>query len=120
VPPPDAPARTRILELHLEGRPAESVDVPRIASETPLFSGADLRALVDRALDAVIDEALDTGGDPPLTNEHLERVLSGMQPSTLEWLQTAKNYVEFANQGGRYDDVAAYLKTREAQAWRKR
>jgi SpoVK/Ycf46/Vps4 family AAA+-type ATPase len=120
VPPPDAPARTRILELQLEGRPAERVDVARIASETPLFSGADLRALVDRALDAVIDEALDTGGDPPLTNEHLERVLSGMQPSTLEWLQTAKNYVEFANQGGRYDDVAAYLKTREAQAWRKR
>jgi transitional endoplasmic reticulum ATPase len=120
VPPPDEPARTRILELHLEGRPAEQVDVTRIASATPLFSGADLRALCDRAVDAVIDEALDTGGDPPLTHAHLERVLEGMQPSTLEWLQTAKNYVEFANQGGRYDDVGAYLKTREAQAWRKK
>jgi SpoVK/Ycf46/Vps4 family AAA+-type ATPase len=96
------------------------VDIPRVASATALFSGADLRALVERAVDSVIDEALDTGGDPPLTTGHLERALDGMQPSTVEWLQTAKNYVEFANQGGRYDDVAAYLKSREAQAWRKK
>ena len=120
VPPPDQPARERILELHLSGRPAGDVDTGRVAERTALFSGADLRSLVERAVDAVIDEALDTGGDPPLTSGHLERALVAMQPSTLEWLQTAKNYVEFANQGGRYDDVAAYLKTREAQAGRRR
>jgi transitional endoplasmic reticulum ATPase len=120
VSPPDQPARERILELHLEGKPGEGVDIARVASATALFSGADLRALVERSVDAVIDEALSSGGDPPLTTGHLERALDGMQPSTLEWLQTAKNYVEFANQGGRYDDVAAYLKSREAQAWRKK
>ena len=41
-----------------------------------------------------------------------------MRPSTLEWIATARNYVEFANQGGRYDEVAAFLVSREARAWK--
>ena len=41
-----------------------------------------------------------------------------MRPSTLEWLATARNYVEFANQGGRYDEVAAFLVSREARGWK--
>jgi SpoVK/Ycf46/Vps4 family AAA+-type ATPase len=70
------------------------------AGRTKLFSGADLESLVERAVDAVIDEALDSGGEPPLRTEHLEGVLREMRPSTLEWLASARNYVEFANQGG--------------------
>jgi hypothetical protein len=64
----------------------------------------------------VIDEALDSGESPPLRSEHLERALAAMRPSTLDWLQTALNYVEFSNQGGRYDDVSAFLRSREARA----
>ena len=110
VPPPDEPARERILEIHL-GRLASGIDRERLAKETAFFSGADLRALVERAVDAVIDDALDSGGEPPLTTDHLLRALDRFQPSTLEWLQTARNYVEFANHGGRYDDVAAFLRS---------
>jgi AAA+ superfamily predicted ATPase len=118
VPPPDEEARQRVLALHLAGRPAEGLDLPRLARRTPLFSGADLRALVERAIDLVIDEALDTGGDPPLTTQHVEAALKGMRPSTLEWLATARNYVEFANQGGRYDEVSQFLLSPEARSWR--
>jgi SpoVK/Ycf46/Vps4 family AAA+-type ATPase len=118
VPPPDKPARTRILELLVSGRPAEKLDLKNLAKETVLFSGADLAALVERAVDAVIDEALDTGGEPPLREEHLERALADMRPSTLEWLSTARNYVEFANQGGRYEDVRRFLVSREARSWK--
>lgn len=110
VPPPDEPARERILELHL-GKHATGIDREQLAQKTALFSGADLRALVERALDAVIEEALDRGVEPPLTTDHLERALRGFRPSTLEWLQTARNYVEFANHGGRYDDVASFLRS---------
>lgn len=120
VPPPDETARVEILRLHLEGRHAEEVDRGKLARATPLFSGADLRALVERATDLVIDEALDTGGEPPLRTEHLERALAGLVASTLEWLETARNYVDFANQGGRYDDVARFLRSREAKAARGR
>ncbi|MBL4650728.1 MAG: cell division protein, partial [Aureispira sp.] len=31
------------------------------------------------------------------------------QPSTKEWLSTAKNHVLYANQSGLYDDVMKYL-----------
>jgi SpoVK/Ycf46/Vps4 family AAA+-type ATPase len=118
VPPPDQTARERILELNLRGRPTRNIDVGALAKKTRLFSGADLRALVERALDAVIDEALDTGTEPPLDRDHLERALGGMRPSTLEWLATARNYVEFANESGRYDEVSRFLVSREARAWK--
>ena len=118
VPPPDPPARERILSLHLAGRPAGEVDVKQVAKKTPLFSGADLRALVERAVDIVIDDALDRGEERGLTTADLEQALAGMRPSTLEWLASARNYVEFANQGGRYDEVASFLVSREARAWK--
>ena len=118
VPPPDAQARERILALHLAGRPFEDVDVARVAKKTPLFSGADLRALVERAVDLVIDDALERGEERSLTTADLETALDGMRPSTLEWIATARNYVEFANQGGSYDEVASFLVSREARAWK--
>jgi hypothetical protein len=34
-----------------------------------------------------------------------KRVLADMRPSTLESLASARNDVEFANQGGRYEDI---------------
>jgi hypothetical protein len=49
---------------------------------------------------------------------HFERSLAGMRPTTLEWLSTARNYVDFANQGGRYDEVRSFLVSREARARR--
>ena len=115
VPPPDAAAREHVLALHLAGRPAEEIDNARIAKQTPLFSGADLEALVERAIDLVIDDALERGEERPLTTGDLERALGGMRASTLEWIATARNYVEFANQGGRYDEVAEFLVSREAR-----
>lgn len=118
VPPPDEPARVRILELHLAGRPTEGLDLRKLARQTPLFSGADLRALVERATDLVIDEALERGEELPVRMEHLEQALRGMRPTTLEWLATSRNYVEFANEGGRYDEVSTFLRSPEARAWK--
>jgi SpoVK/Ycf46/Vps4 family AAA+-type ATPase len=92
--------------------------VKRIAKKTPLFSGADLRALAERAVDLVIDEALESGKERELSTADLETSLKGMRPSTLEWLSTARNYVDFANQGGRYDEVAAFLVSREVKSWK--
>ncbi len=115
VPPPDQKARRRILELVLAERHVEGIDVKGLAKRTALFSGADLRALTEAAVDRVIDEALDTGGEPPLTMAHFEQALPGLRPTTADWLTTARNYVEFANQAGRYDEVSVFLKSSEAK-----
>lgn len=116
VPPPDVVARTRILELRLAGRPTRAIDLGRLANETPLYSGADLVALVERALDFAIDDALAAGSEVPITMDHLERAREDQRATTLDWLSTARSYVEFANQGGLYDEVGAFLKSREVKA----
>jgi transitional endoplasmic reticulum ATPase len=108
APPPDETARRRILHLALADKHAERLDLARLAKLTPLFSGADLRALVEAAVDHVIDEAIDLGHEPPLLIGHFEAALPELHPTTAEWLASARNYVEFANQTGRYDEVAAY------------
>ncbi len=115
VPPPDEEARRAILECLLDGRPTANIDIAEIARQTPLFSGADLSALVDQALEVVIDEALDTGGAPPLEDRHLVAQINKMSASTLSWLRRAKNYVEFANRDERYNEVQEYLRGREAK-----
>lgn len=55
VPPPDKEARRRILELLLEPVPRQKVDVGRLAADLELCSGGDLRAVVETAVDEVID-----------------------------------------------------------------
>ncbi len=67
VPPPDEPARVEILTIHLKDRPLEDVSSARLASLTDRFFGADLEALVERAFDEVIEEAVVSrpASDPP-------------------------------------------------------
>jgi DnaJ-domain-containing protein 1 len=42
----------------------------------------------------------------------LERALAEVKPSTSAWFETARNVAQFANEGGAYDDLLAYLKSR--------
>ena len=115
VPPPDEPARADILTVLTKDVPADELDLKALAAQTPMFSGADLRALIERGVDKVIDEALSTGGEPPLDMRHLTEALAAVKPSTLDWLHRVRSYIEFANQSERYDDVAAYLKSRDVR-----
>jgi SpoVK/Ycf46/Vps4 family AAA+-type ATPase len=115
VPPPDEEARRTILDLHLKDVPNEMLDTSQVARQTPLFSGADLRGLIEGAVDRVIDEALETGGEPPLQAQHISSSMAEVNPTTLEWLRRAKNYVEFANQGGRYSEIAEYIKRKDVR-----
>lgn len=115
VPPPDSEARSIILDVLMTGRHTEHIQSKPLAKATEFFSGADLRGLVELAVDAVIEEALDTGSEPPLAMRHLDEAVGHMRPTTLEWLNQARNYVEFANQSERWNDIAAYLKSREGR-----
>ncbi len=117
VPPPDARARQAVLEGLLRERHAEIIDVAALARRTALWSGADLVALLEQAIDRVIEEALDAAEPPPLRQAHLEAVLATMRPTTLEWLARARNYVEFANRDERYADVEAFLRSPEARKY---
>jgi ATP-dependent 26S proteasome regulatory subunit len=112
VPPPDAVAREAILQIELRDRPqAGKLDVADLARRTSAFSGADLRNLVETAVDEAIEESLASGKESPLTMAHLRRALEQVRPTTLEWLTSARNHARYANQGGQYDEVLEFLKT---------
>jgi hypothetical protein len=42
----------------------------------------------------------------------LEAAARDVRPSIGPWLDTARNVAEFANEGGVYDDLLAYLRRR--------
>lgn len=110
VPPPDAAARSTILQLLLHERPlATDVDIANITPKTSGFSGADLRNLVDTAADEAIEQSIDSGREQPLRQAHLLAALEQLRPTTLEWLTTARNHARYANQGGQYDAVLEFL-----------
>lgn len=109
VAPPDEEARDLIFQLKLSGRYCDPIDTPRLAKRTEFFSGADLENVCERAAERVLSEILDTGVERPITTKDMEEAIGELQPSTLEWFRTVKNYVKYANQGGLYDEVEKYL-----------
>lgn len=109
VPPPDVQARSAILDILLAGKPLEKIDVATLARKSEGFSGADLKALVERTVEDKLREALSTGQPSPVRQKDLLKCLKGLKPTTREWFATARNYALYANQSGFYDDILAYL-----------
>jgi SpoVK/Ycf46/Vps4 family AAA+-type ATPase len=110
VPPPDSAARAAIVRLLLAGKPADGVDFDQVAKKTADFSGADLKAVVDQAVEAKLREAMKSGKLEPLRTKDLLSAAGGIKPSTREWFATARNYALYSNQGGTYDEILKYLK----------
>jgi AAA+ superfamily predicted ATPase len=113
VPAPDLAARERILSLRLATRPtAAALNVKGLAQRTEGFSGADLAGLVDAATELAFERTVDAGREHPVDDALLALALKDARPSTQPWLETARNYALYANEGGSYDDLLAYLKSR--------
>jgi transitional endoplasmic reticulum ATPase len=110
IPPPDAAARAAILRIHLRDRPLADIDHELIAGKCEGFSGADLRAVVESAVEEKLIDAIARGAPAPITTADLVKAAEKLKPSTLEWFASARNYATFSNQGGVYDDVLKFLK----------
>ncbi|HTU25284.1 MAG TPA: AAA family ATPase [Pirellulales bacterium] len=108
VPPPDMGAREAILRVLLAGKPVEAMDYALVARRTADFSGADLKALVDVAIEEKLRTAIKTGLSPLHTGD-LTTAAIRLKPTTKEWFATARNYALYSNQGGQYDDILRYL-----------
>jgi transitional endoplasmic reticulum ATPase len=110
VPPPDESARAEILRVLCRGKPQENIDYARVAGKTNDFSGADLKATIDQAIDVKLRDAMKSGVPSPLVTKDLVHATKTVKPSTKEWFSTARNYALYSNQGGVYDDILKYLK----------
>lgn len=110
VPPPDRAARAQILKLMCRDKPALDIDFEQVAKKTEQFSGADLKAVVDVAVESKLREALKAGVPKPLSTKDLLAAAASLKPTTREWFATARNYALYSNQGGMYDDVIKFMK----------
>jgi len=110
VLPPDEAARRAIVTYHLRDRPVTGVDIDGVAARTDGYSGADLRLVCEAAAEAALEASVAAGTARPIGMGDLERALAEIRPSTRPWFEVARNYVLFANEGGTYDDLLAYLR----------
>lgn len=110
IPPPDETARAEILRILCQGKPAENVDHVHVARKAADFSGADLKAVVDTAVETKLTAAMKSGKLIPLTTKDLVAAVKAVRPSTKEWFATARNHALYANQGGVYDDILKHLR----------
>lgn len=113
VAPPDRAARLHLFELALAGRPlAANVRTEALAEATEEFSGADIRLVCDAAAEQAMGEAIHTGTEVPIRQEHLLDAARSTTPSTALWFQGARNVVAFGDPTGAYSDLKEHLERR--------
>lgn len=113
VQPPDAESRESILRIMLKNKPVKDIDYTALAKATQEFSGADLNALVDTAIESKLRESFKDGVPQPMNTKDLLNAARDLKPSTKEWFNAARNYALYANESGLYDDILTYLKIKK-------
>lgn len=110
VPPPDEISKESIIRLKIADKPHDSIDYKKLSKKTPDYSGADINAMIDIAVEKILEDALSTGIPKPITTKDLLAAAKVHKASTIDWFTTAKNYALFANKSGLYDEILKYIK----------
>ena len=113
IPPPDAEARESIFKLKLKDKPIENIDYKALASKTEHYSGADIEALIDIAIEEKLEASFEDGIPKPIATKDILNACKKHKASTAEWFTTAKNFALFANDSGLYDDILTHLKIKK-------
>jgi SpoVK/Ycf46/Vps4 family AAA+-type ATPase len=112
VLPPDAAAREGVFRYHLRERPVAGIDLAKLAKQTDGYSGADIAHICETAAEQALMDSVRRGEPRMIGPSDLEAAIGEVKPSLGAWFDTARNVALFANEGGTYDDLAAYLRKR--------
>jgi len=112
VLPPDAAAREGVFRYHLRERPVAGIDLAKLAKQTDGYSGADIAHICETAAEQALMDSVRRGEPRMIGPGDLEAAIGEVKPSLGAWFDTARNVALFANEGGTYDDLAAYLRKR--------
>ncbi|MFB4290377.1 AAA family ATPase [Nonomuraea sp. ATR24] len=113
VPPPDASARAAILRILCRDKPIAEMDYDAVARVTEHFVGADLKGVVDRAVEAKLQQSISAGRAIPLATPDLLAAAKSVRPTSVrEWMATARNYVLHANDSGAWDELMPWIKAK--------
>lgn len=113
VPPPDQEARINILKLKLKDKPAENIDFESLCKNIPDYSGADIEAMIDIAVEEKLQASFKEGVPIPLRTKDLLNASQKHKASTKEWFSIAKNFALYANDSGLYDDILHFMKIKK-------
>ena len=89
--------------------PKLTIDYASLAKSTKEFSGADIKATIDVAIEKKLEDAFKDGIPRPLSTKDILNAAKKMKSSTKEWFSSAKNYALYSNDGGLYDEILTYL-----------
>jgi SpoVK/Ycf46/Vps4 family AAA+-type ATPase len=82
IPPPDVPARRKLLDLYLAHRPvATDVDYDHLATRLEGFSGADIKYVCDRSATIPFLRSVATGEDGEITKQIIDEVITATPKS---------------------------------------
>lgn len=109
VAPPDETARESIFKIQLEKKPTDNIDIKVLAKKSKSFSGADIQSSIDIAIENKLMESFKDGIPKPLKTKDILKAIGKMKASTQEWFGSAKNYAQYSNDSGLYDDILKYL-----------
>jgi AAA+ superfamily predicted ATPase len=112
VLPPDASAREGVFRYHLRDRPVGGIDLGKLAKTTDGYSGADIAHICETAAERALLDSVSLDEPRLIGQADLEAAATEVKPSLGTWFDTARNVALFANEGGAYDDLAAYLRKR--------
>jgi len=112
VLPPDGPAREGVFRYHLRDRPVAGIDLAKLSKITDGYSGADIAHVCETAAERALLDSVSSGEPRLIGQPDLEAAAAEVRPSLGTWFETARNVALFANEGGTYDDLVAYLRKR--------
>jgi AAA+ superfamily predicted ATPase len=113
VLPPDAAAREAVFRFHLRDRPVAGIELARLAAMTDGYSAADIAHACESAAEFALLDSARSGTVRMIGQADLVAAIADITPSIGPWFESARNVALFANEGGAYDDLAAYLKKRK-------
>ena len=113
VLPPDQEARAAVFRYHLRDRPVAGIQLAALAGRTDGYSAADIAHICESAAELALLDSARTGQVRMIGQDDLLAAVGQVRPSLGPWFESARNVALFANDGGSYDDLAAYLKKRK-------
>jgi AAA+ superfamily predicted ATPase len=113
VLPPDARAREAVFRFHLRDRPVGGIELARLAQLTEGYSAADIAHVCESAAELALLDSARSGEIRLIGTADLTAAVSQISPSIGSWFDSARNVALFANEGGAYNDLVAYLKKRK-------
>ncbi|MFC2154751.1 AAA family ATPase, partial [Candidatus Altiarchaeota archaeon] len=110
IPPPNLKARVELFKIHTRKKPVTNdLDFEKLAELTADYSSADVKAIVDDAIEIAWEEALTTGKMRTVTMEDFLSVLEKRQSSMMPWYKLAEKEIRKSGEVGLYDDLATHI-----------